>query len=1176
MMRILYLVVLIVAMFSGSASANSDSESEKIQELRKKLAVQESALGPEHQEVAKTLVKLVDIYVDQGRYEQAEPLCKRLLAMVEKALGPDHPVVGTFLHRLAQLYVAQGLFAQAEPPLKRALALHEKALGPDHPNVATSLNNLAVLYHNQGLYAQAEPLLKRSLTLHEKAFGAEHSAVAMSLNNLASSYEHQGLYAQAEPLYQRALVMREKALGLDHPDVAMSLNNLAVLYLKQGLYALTEPLLKRALVIIEKALGAEHPAVATALNNLASSYENQGLYAQAEPLYQRGLAIREKALGAEHPDVATSLNSLALLYDEQGFYAQAEPLLKRALALNEKALGPDHPNVALSLNNLAMRYAGQGLYDQVEPLHQRALAIREKVLGAEHPDVAMSLHNLASLYSNQGAHAQAEPLLKRALAIYEKALGSDHPDVAMSLNSLATLYSSQGLFAQAEPLHKRVLVIIEKALGLNHPSVALSLHNLAALYVAQGLYAQAEPLHQRALAIREKALGPDHEYVATSLSNLALLYDKQGLYAQAEPLYQRGLAIREQALGAEHPDVALSLNNLALFYQQQGLYAQAEPMLVRALTIREKALGPNHPDVEVSLENLAFLASEQGSAESALTYVRRATAIARRHLYQDAFQQLRRLAGGKSGLFRGHLDLLAKADTAVFSAGKESENFELIQLAQDDATARDITLSLARQSAPNTQMGLVVRRQQDAIQAYRQTDALLINSIGEASAKRRPAHEAGLRERIQSLDSEIAALNKKITKDFPDYAALTSSEPLPLADAQALLRPDEALLAFVSNSKALHVAVVRPGSARMVDIPLERESIATLVKQLRASLQAENPLTTPYDTAAAYQLYLQLFSPLLPHLDGVRDIAVVTDSALSSLPLGVLLETPPKNGETIGLKDYRHLDWLAKRFNFTTLPAVISLKALRRHGKAPTAGQQPFLGIGNPVLKGSEGDLRGSKQATGDAEAMPIAALRNLPALPDTADELLSIARTLGGSPEAIYLQQDATEANLKRLPLDRYRVLGFATHGLLGGEIKGLVEPGLVLTPPVNASEADDGFLAASEVAQLKLNADWVVLSACNTAGSDGVVGSSRLSGLAKSFFYAGARSLLVSHWPVISSATTRLITDTFTLHAANRHLGKAGALRQAMINMINSEDDPEYAHPAFWAPFVIVGEGG
>jgi CHAT domain-containing protein len=267
---------------------------------------------------------------------------------------------------------------------------------------------------------------------------------------------------------------------------------------------------------------------------------------------------------------------------------------------------------------------------------------------------------------------------------------------------------------------------------------------------------------------------------------------------------------------------------------------------------------------------------------------------------------------------------------------------------------------------------------------------------------------------------------------------------------------------------------------------------------------------------------------------------------------------------------------LAKRFNFVTLPAVISLKALRRHGKAPTTGQQPFLGIGNPVLSGSEGDLRGGAQATVDAETSPITALRKLPALPDTADELLSIARTLGGSPEAIYLQHAATEANLKQLPLDRYRVLGFATHGLLGGEIKGLIEPGLVLTPPVNASEADDGFLAASEVAQLKLNADWVVLSACNTAGSDGVVGSSRLSGLAKSFFYAGARSLLVSHWPVISSATTRLITDTFTLHAANRQLGKAGALRQAMLNMINSEYDPEYAHPAFWAPFVIVGEGG
>jgi CHAT domain-containing protein len=211
--------------------------------------------------------------------------------------------------------------------------------------------------------------------------------------------------------------------------------------------------------------------------------------------------------------------------------------------------------------------------------------------------------------------------------------------------------------------------------------------------------------------------------------------------------------------------------------------------------------------------------------------------------------------------------------------------------------------------------------------------------------------------------------------------------------------------------------------------------------------------------------------------------------------------------------------------------------------------------------------------------------------LPDTADELCAVAKALGAvghhESDTVWLGERATERNVKRLSregkLAHYRIVHFATHGLMSGEseaiLKTKAEPGLILTPPKDGAtpaelEEDDGLLTASEVAQLTLDADWVVLSACNTAAGE-TGDAEALSGLARAFFYAKARALLVSHWYVNSDAAVKLTTRTFAELQAAPKIGRAEALRRAMAELITKEE-PEYAHPAMWAPFVLVGEGG
>ena len=1122
---------------------------------------------------------------EAGRYEQAIPLWRKALELGEREFGPDHPTTAVLINNLANLYRAQGSYAKAESLYMRALAINEKALGPDHPSVATGLNNLAMLYNEQGSNEAAEPLYKRALAIYEKALGPDHPNVATSLNNLAALYGSQGLYEAAAPLQKRALAIYEKALGPDHPSVALSLNNLAELYHAQGRYETAVPLLKRALAIQEKVLGPDHPDVAQSLNNLAELYRAQGRYEAAEPLHKRALAIWEKALGPDHPDVATSLNNLAALYGSQGLYEAAAPLQKRALAIYEKALGPDHPSVAMSLNNLAALYESQGRYEAAEPLHKRALAIREKALGPDHPHVALSLNNLALLYHAQGRYETAVPLLKRALAIQEKVLGPDHPDVAQSLNNLAGLYESQGRYEAAEPLHKRALAIYEKALGPDHPDVATSLNNLAALYRAQGRYEAAEPLYKRALAIKEKTLGPDHPDVATILNNLAFLYHVQGRYAEARALYKRSLAIKEKALGPDHPSVALSLNNLAELYRAQGRYEAAEPLHKRALAIREKALGPDHPDVATSLNNLAVLYGSQGLYEAALDHMRRATTIyrarAERAGTKGSAGALKEQVS-KRYVFLRHVSIVEtiierepKRRTELFS-----EAFDVGQLAQASSAAGAVARMSARFATGNDALARTVRAHQDAVKQWQRLDARLVKAVSEPPDKRDATVEAGVRSELKALDGRIGDLDVRLAHEFPEYAELASPKPLSLSETQSLLGPGEALITYAVWDESTFLWVLRHDGAAFHRLDIGKQQLDDAVAFIRAGLDQRGVGSLGdiqrFDVDEAVALYQQIFAPAEPMLEGVRHVFVVPDGALQSLPLGVLVTEMPE-GPVRRMADYRNVPWLAKKYAMTVLPSVSSLRALRHFARA-TLAERPFVGFGDPELDGMPNRDRSidvaalfTRGAVADVDAV-----RELPRLPDTADELIALATAQGVGEEAIYLQVRATETRVRSMDLSEYSILAFATHGLVSGELKGLAEPALVLTPPETGTADDDGLLTASEIATLELDADWVILSACNTAAADGTPGAEGLSGMAKAFFYAGARALLVSHWSVNSEAAVAITTGMLDEMADNREIGRAEALRRSMLAMMETEGKDHFAHPMFWAPFVVVGEGG
>ena len=1092
------------------------------------------------------------------------------------------------------------------------------------------LKRQVVELYRQGKYAEAAKIAKRASALAEKDFGPDHPNVAQSLNNLALLYRAQGRYAAAEPLYKRSLRIYEKALGPDYPAVATTLNNLAALYQRQGRYAAAEPLYKRSLRVYEKVLGADHPTVATTLNNLAALYQRQGRYAVAEPLYKRGLRINENELGPDHPNVGQSLNNLAALYQRRGRYADAEPLYKRSLLIREKALGSDHPIVATTLNNLAALYLAQGRYAAAEPLYKRSLAIYEKALGRDHPNVATTLNSVATLYRALGRYAAAEPLYKRSLAIREKALGSNHPTVATALNNLALLYQRQGRYAAAEPLYRRSLAIREEALGADHASVAQSLNNLALLFRAQSRYAAAEPVYKRSLRLYEKALGPDHPAVGTTLNNLALLYQRQRRYAAAERLYKRSLAVREKALGPDHPNVGQSLNNVAELYRVRGRYAAAERLYKRSLAIHEKALGPDHPIVATTLNNLAVLYQMQENWQRATDYYRRGTGVIARRtrrgtrtIGQELTGKQRSEAAQSSFSFsvfvKSAYRLKRQDDKAL-----ASETFQAAQWAASSDAAASLAEMAARQATGVTALAQLVRERQDLVSEWQKRDAARSNAVAKAPDKRNRVQEAKNIARLAAIDKRIATIDKHLESDFPDYAEFANPEPLNIAEVQSQLKANEALVLFLDTPawnpapEETFVWVVTKTKSRWVRSKLGGKSLAKSVKALRCGLDSAAWKDTacsdllgrgyggpgdgflPFELTRAYKLYKSLFGQIGDLIAG-KSLLIVPSGPLTQLPFQTLVTEKPANDE-LSRRAFSNASWLIKKHALTVLPSVSSIKALRAHAKVGNAGRT-MIGFGNPLLEGNgvpdhakaARDIRGcakpghvrtaSLRAVQRTTIMPMGRAKKLTSLdvlraqmplPETADELCAVARNAGSDLRDVHLGKAASEARIKELSangiLAKYKTLHFATHGALAGELSSDAEPGLILTPPTTATAKDDGYLSASEVAGLKLDADLVILSACNTAGGE-VKNAEALSGLAKAFFYAGARSLVVSHWYVDSHATVDLITTAFRVLRDNPKLGRSKAMQLAMLSLLTRGKIGW--HPAFWAPFVVVGEG-
>lgn len=1071
----------------------------------------------------------------------------------------------------AEKAFAEGRYADAYKVLVKAIS--ECTAPSDQPDYCLQLLTMAPTYANVvGDVVASEQLARKAIAVAQSiphGGGREYEVIArLSLSNTVFS---QARIAEAETLGREALAQARDVFGQSHVVTASAQNSLALVLDAQSKHSEAEPLHRASIANTEAGLGPEAANLPTLYNGLGDNLTEQARYREAETVLSDALRLAQKINGDTHPVTSFNLGSLGNIKETLGKFGEAEKLYQKALEVDSSALGPAHALVGRDLSNLGALYLNQGRLSEAEAQFRKALAIAELSSGVSSPAVSSDLANLASTLLFSGRAAAGEPLIRRAIEIDRQTFGDESARVAADYGVLAGNLEAQQRLAEAEPLRRRILGMNEAIYGPTHPATAAALVGLAANLSARGRHDDGEPLLRQALAIEEKVNGRDSIAVARTLNALAVLESRAGLTDEGEVFFRQALTIRKAKLGERHPDTATSYNNLAAILDLQNKAREAEVSARRGLEIRNALLPPLHPDIAASKMTLARILSRRPKGRpEALTLARDAMRVARaRRAPAQADQggtafseQSARAQGARDPLSAAFSTFLTLAATTsgTASAISDAEREEAFLAAQDFEVSQAglaMIQTAARQAAGTGALAELTRKQQDLATRIKVLDAKAVEAVGQGLADKAQA----LNREIAAASTLLAATDEQLRRDFPEYSSLIATHAISISDVQKRLSRDEALLMIVPVAEDIHIFAVSADGAEWKRLGQSQAEVRDHVWKLRCQVDPKtcgslDDVSPDFDVRTAHALFSMLVEPMDHLIKKKKRLFVTAAGPIADLPLDMLITSAPSESDG-GAENLAKLQWLGDRHALVTLPSISAFRT--GSTKPPPSNGVPFVGYGDPRLGG---------------------AFRDFAPLAGTRRELVALAEVMGSEPSAITLGAAATEEAVRAdRRIENAGVVVFATHGLLPGELDGRNEPGLVLSYPAAEKSGDDGLLGASEAAALSLNAEWVILSACNTASSER--GSDSLSALGRAFLYAGAKSLLASHWRVADDATAALTVETMATAKAHPELSRSEA-RQAAIRAIRSgkrsdgsvvaEWTANWAHPSAWAPFSLI----
>jgi CHAT domain-containing protein/Tfp pilus assembly protein PilF len=1044
------------------------------------------------------------------------------------------------------------------------------------PAIATQvLRAWAGTFEQRSDWKNAEKYYLQAIAAGQE-LSEENLIISLNLDSLGDVASRQGELGRADDYYHRALSIQQK-LAPKSLDVALSTSNLGIVEWQRGELAKAEEYLLQALDIREK-LAPESLSVASSLNGLGTVAWSRGDLNKAEEQYRRALDLRQK-VAPESLDVAASLNNLGMIANDQGDMAKAEEYQLHALNIRRR-LAPASLDLAASFGNLGALAIDLGELAKAEEYYGQTLALMQKLV----PDslyVATSFIGLANTTRQRGDLSKAEEYGRQALALRQKlAPGSLY--VADSFNALGIIAWQRGDLAKAEEYERAALAIREK-LAPESLDLARSFINLGEFAQKRGDLVKAQEYDRGALSLVQK-LAPESFYLIAALTNMGKVSQAAGDLVAAEKYHHQALALA-QKLSPGSLYVAESLANLGEIARARRDLVEAEKKYRQALEIREK-LVPNSAEHAESLASLAGILDRKGEAAAQL-YEHALNALEKQMAVFGGMEETRaNFRANHAEYYKHYVDLLVVQ-------GKSDQALQVLERSR----ARTL-LEMLNEAHVDIRHGVdsaLVDRERSLAADIR---AKSNRRIGLLNGQHTGEQLAAINVEIESLLAQHKDVEEQIRAASPAYAALKQPQPLTTAELQQLLDSNTTLLEYSLGEDRSYVFAVTSNSLGSHELP-KRAEIEAIAQQLYRALatRAEDERTSNHIESLdkiqadklATTLSQMILGPVASELQGKR-LVIVSDGALQYIPFAALpAPRKPDMGKTA---DANHAIPLVVDREIVSLPSASVLAVLRRETlgrkEAPKAvavladpvfdsrdervmarvrdkkpsKQPPFQGLDEPASNSQEHLSRSAADLGLQVEGVPY-----LPRLPFSRREAIAILKVTPAGEGMKALDFAASRETARSAVLAQYRIVHFATHGLLDSQHPEL--SGLVLSMVGKQGDAKNGFLDLQDIYNLNLPAELVVLSACQTALGKEVNGEGIL-GMTRGFMYAGARRVVASLWNIDDVASAQFMAKFYRAMEVEK-LSAAAALRQAQLEM---RAQKRWAEPYYWAGFQLQGE--
>ena len=977
-------------------------------------------------------------------------------------------------------------------------------------------------------------------------------------------------------LLERALPLAEHEMGNNSQEYGVLLNDLALSYYFAGQKDNAEKLLKESLKIKENIFGKDHEEYALAALNLAGIYLEDGRHLQAEENYLQSLDFLAENSTEFRDDYLQTLSDIGLLYENMGSFSQSELYLKRLIDFLSDERDSSNELLAVTLNSLGRVNRKSGKFDDARKNIDKSLSIIAAFGGEDHPEYPSILNNLGNLHFSLGEYKEAEQAFKKSLAIRNRNKSEQPRAYAESLNNLANLHQVLGDRQEAQRCYLEALKVFQLTLEPNNPELGTILNNLGSFYENFSMYDEALEMYEHGANIYQEFYGSNHPLYANTLNNLGSLYRSTQEFEKAEEAYLSSIEIYETTVGVDHPSFASATSNLGLLYTYLGNIEKAKPLLAQAIQIQETSLGQHHPSLIRSYNNMAvahFIENDLEGAEPFFQEVIRNQLLQIKHVFPSLSEK------EKEEFYSMFRDDIERFNT--FALLRMEENPQILEEMYDLQLATKAILYRSTAGMRNNILSsnnpLLIREFEEWLEVreklgyyYQKESAELVEQGIQLKV---------LEKKANDLEKSISLKSQLFAQENIDYS---------WKDIRDKLAPGEAAVEIIrfrkfeverheDNSQAFLDYGFRDqvNYAALVITPETKDHPEIAVyehgKELESRYVAyyKNCIRFQLDDFLSYSMY---WDEIKKVLEGASKVYFSPDGIYNLINVSAAYDA----------KTGRYVHDEKEIYYVTTTKDLL-------YQEEPKAAEYSGVFFANPDYGlGAEADVLAGQDLTADEQNEPFY-INRLVGLPGTVEEVQAIdsLTTAFNWTNQVYLGEAALESAVKKV--SNPTVLHIASHGFFSekevaeSEKSGvqthnyLLRSGLLLAGAKETlyrrdqgieapNSTEDGILTAYEAMNLRLEfTDLVVLSACES-GLGYVQNGEGIYGLQRAFKVAGAKSIIISLWPVDDAATKELIVSFYQEWLNSGDMKDAFRTAQGKLRETHEE-------PYYWGGFIMIG---